>query len=144
MQFHEIQGNILEIPKNYLIVHCISGDMALGAGVALQIEQKFGCKKKLRQLAEIEGRTRLPVGRCYITDGVGHLVTKERYFHKPSIWSLEAALDSLCVYVRDNHIRQIAMPRIGCGLDRLDWSQVSRLIKDVFANVDVEIMVCYL
>ena len=38
--------------------------------------------------------------------------------------------------------KKIAMPVIGCGLDRLDWSKVSDIIKDVFSDTDIEILVC--
>ena len=38
---------------------------------------------------------------------------------------------------------KIAMPRIGCGLDRLEWGNVRRMIKCLFADTDVEILVCY-
>ena len=39
---------------------------------------------------------------------------------------------------------KIAMPQIGCGLDRLKWKDVSDVIKDVFADTDIEILVCKL
>jgi hypothetical protein len=38
----------------------------------------------------------------------------------------------------------LAMPRIGCGLDRLQWENVKFMIEFVFAKVDVEIVVCNL
>ena len=34
------------------------------------------------------------------------------------------------------------MPIIGCGLDRLEWSRVSNIIKEIFENDDIEILVC--
>jgi hypothetical protein len=34
------------------------------------------------------------------------------------------------------------MPVIGCGLDRLNWADVSEQIKSVFTDTDVEILVC--
>lgn len=37
---------------------------------------------------------------------------------------------------------KIGMPLIGCGLDRLKWDKVSEIIKDVFADTDIEIVVC--
>ena len=37
---------------------------------------------------------------------------------------------------------KIAMPKIGSGLDRLNWQDVEQIIKDVFADTDVEILVC--
>jgi O-acetyl-ADP-ribose deacetylase (regulator of RNase III) len=39
-------------------------------------------------------------------------------------------------------ITKIAMPIIGCGLDRLQWDRVSEIIKEVFKNTDIEILVC--
>jgi len=41
-------------------------------------------------------------------------------------------------------IEKIAMPLIGCGLDRLDWEQVKDVIEDVFGETDIEILVCKL
>ena len=38
--------------------------------------------------------------------------------------------------------KKIAMPVIGCGLDRLEWCKVSEIIKEVFEDTDVEILVC--
>ena len=40
--------------------------------------------------------------------------------------------------------KKIAMPVIGCGLDRLEWSKVSEIIKEVFEGTDIEILVCKL
>lgn len=38
----------------------------------------------------------------------------------------------------------IAMPKIGCGLDKLEWSKVKAIIEEVFAGTDIEILICYL
>jgi hypothetical protein len=34
------------------------------------------------------------------------------------------------------------MPAIGCGLDRLNWDIVKYYIRQVFADTDIEILVC--
>ena len=39
-------------------------------------------------------------------------------------------------------INKIAMPVIGCGLDRLEWAEVRNTIKDVFKNDNIGILVC--
>lgn len=39
-------------------------------------------------------------------------------------------------------ITKIAMPVIGCGLDKLSWDKVSEAIKEVFSDSDIEILVC--
>ena len=48
------------------------------------------------------------------------------------------ALRDLCI---QNGVHRLAMPRIGCGLDRLDWNQVSQLIQRIFQEDDVEITI---
>lgn len=42
------------------------------------------------------------------------------------------------------NIEKLAMPLIGCGLDRLQWDKVRDIIEDVFENTDIEILVCSL
>lgn len=43
---------------------------------------------------------------------------------------------------QDNDIKKVAMPIIGCGLDRLKWDKVSKTIKKMFDDMDIEILVC--
>ena len=43
-----------------------------------------------------------------------------------------------------NNIKFIAMPKIGCGLDRLQWDKVKEIIINTFKDIDLEILVCYL
>ena len=47
-------------------------------------------------------------------------------------------------YAGQMQIKRLAMPKIGCGLDKLKWEDVSKIIKDVFSDTDIEIIVCYL
>ena len=49
-------------------------------------------------------------------------------------------------HMEKNNITKLAMPRIGCGLDKLDWSIVKNLISDVFKNYngDISIKICYI
>lgn len=44
--------------------------------------------------------------------------------------------------MNDDEPVKLAMPRIGCGLDRLQWVKVKEIIEEVFANTNVEILVC--
>ncbi|WP_374017833.1 hypothetical protein ABU162_27665 [Paenibacillus thiaminolyticus] len=41
-------------------------------------------------------------------------------------------------------ITALAMPQIGYGLDKLQWGKVREIIKEVFADTDIEIVVCTL
>lgn len=48
-------------------------------------------------------------------------------------------MKNICV---EKQIQKIAMPIIGCGLDGLKWDKVSEIIKDVFNDINIEILVC--
>ena len=43
-----------------------------------------------------------------------------------------------------NKINKISMPKIGCGLDGLQYDKVEKIIKEVFKDTNIEILVCYL
>lgn len=36
----------------------------------------------------------------------------------------------------------IAMPKIGCGLDKMNWNVVKDLISNTFINTDFNILIC--
>jgi hypothetical protein len=36
----------------------------------------------------------------------------------------------------------LAMPKIGCGLDRLQWGRVSEMLKEIFSDYDIDIIIC--
>ena len=47
-------------------------------------------------------------------------------------------------YCEEYDIVKIAMPRIGCGLDRLEWDKVYDMLEDVLYTTDIEILICTL
>ncbi len=81
------------------------------------------------------------VGQALRVDNVFNLVTKERYFHKPTYEYLEKCLIDMKKQMQDLEITKVAMPKIGCGLDKLDWNKVESIIKKVFADMEIEITV---
>ena len=70
-----------------------------------------------------------------------YLVTKERYFHKPTMSSLESSLRTMRDLCLENNVHHLAMPRIGCGLDKLNWERVSQLIQNIFEDDEMEITI---
>lgn len=83
-------------------------------------------------------------GDCILEDRVLNLITKERYFHKPTIITMKAALQEMKEICEKKSITKIAMPTIGAGLDRLKWEDVAAQIKNIFEDTDIEILVCKL
>lgn len=121
----------------------------MGAGIAKTFAD-LGCKRELfKKLPNYDWTknshslwTSIPLDEERHPKGVYHLVTKDRYFHKPTYRDMVGALFDLRYFTHNSD--KIAMPKIGCGLDKLEWSKVRKIIFDVFESTDVEILVCSL
>jgi O-acetyl-ADP-ribose deacetylase (regulator of RNase III) len=140
MTFTEIKGNLfdreLEHPREYY-VHCISRDYACGAGIAKEFNKKYNLSLRLLDL---------PRTSCMIIDDVISLVTKSKYWQKPTYDSLRRALFDLKELCEESllNVKTLVMPRIGCGLDKLQWNNVKKMLKEIFEDTDVAIEVYYL
>ncbi|XP_034667599.1 ADP-ribose glycohydrolase OARD1-like [Drosophila subobscura] len=44
-------------------------------------------------------------------------------------------------HMRKNIVKQLAIPRIGCGIDGLEWDKVSGVLEYVFGQEQLEIVV---
>lgn len=145
MTINEEKGNLFDLPSEYALVHCISEDCALGAGIAVEFQRRF----KIRDILKKHIRNETKRYPCTIwTNTMGRLVfnmiTKEKYWHKPTCGNFELALEELIELCKQLNVRKLGMPRIGCGLDRLQWTWVKRKIEEKFADMDIEIQVRYL
>ena len=78
---------------------------------------------------------------CHQNRFIYYLVTKEQYFKKPSMKTLESSLQLMRQHCLHNHVQYVAMPTIGCGLDKLDWYDVRELLVKIFRDTPVEITV---
>ena len=146
MKYREEIRDLFSVSDDYYLAHCISADFGMGKGIVVEFNKRFDMKKKLQSkypnfvndyhhnkwggMALIEGR-------------VINLITKERYWQKPTYETMREALNIARLRLPDDCIK-IAMPTIGAGLDRLDFDKVSEIIKDVFGDTDIEILVCKL
>ena len=79
---------------------------------------------------------------CLLTGRVFNLVTKEKYNYRPTYDSGRGALEMMRGICEAQGVRKVAMPKFASGLDRLQWDRVSGIIREVFGNTDIEIMVC--
>ena len=49
MIFNEVQQDLFTVPQGYYLAHCISGDYALGAGIAVKFDEVYNMKFKLHR-----------------------------------------------------------------------------------------------
>lgn len=136
----EQKGNLFDAPEDYYFAHCISSDYKLGAGIAKQFVDIFNIKSKLFEQYPKTGK----VGIALLVDRVFNLVTKPNYYDKPTYTTLTQALVDMKGQCLNLKINKIAMPKIGCGLDRLQWDLVKNLLNELFQDTDIEIVVYYI
>lgn len=134
MIYLEEKGNLFNANKKYYLCHCIASDARMGAGIAVQFIKNYPYVKSLR-------KTINDVGTCIKIKRVLNLITKKVSHGKPTYQILERSLiDCKNICVKEN-IKFLAMPKIGCGLDGLQWENVKEIIKTTFNDTDIEIKV---
>lgn len=143
MRYREIYADLFDLGETHELIHCVSADFALGAGIARRFA-KLGVAEELKKSYDGLTEWSLYHGHAYQTGHIWSLVTKERYWHKPTYTTLRTALENLKEQLLILPVSEIAMPQIGCGLDRLQWGRVSAIIQDVFSDTDIDITVCIL
>lgn len=145
MIYKEEVKDLFSVPNDYYLAHCISADFGMGKGIVVEFNKRFNMKKKLSEKYPdyynkyVENKIK---GDCILEDNVFNLITKSRYWNKPTYETLENALEQMKYICEVNYISKIAMPIIGCGLDRLQWKNVKVIINNIFQDSDIEILVC--
>lgn len=136
-----IKKDLFDIPQGYCFAHCISEDFRLGAGIAVEFNNRYNMRKRLQEKFGTNGNY---IGKALKIDNVYNLVTKQKCFEKPTYQSLQKALEDMATQIKNENVEKLAMPKIGAGLDRLKWTIVLSIIKDVFKDIDVDITICFL
>ena len=146
MTFAEEEQDIFELSDkdNYYFVQSISSDFKMGKGIALEFNKVFNCKNEL--VKEFKNFKWENTGRCIKAKDsiVFHLITKNRYWDKPTYRTLKESLMELKTLCLEQNIKKLVMPKIGCGLDKLQWNTVKENIIKIFNDTDIEILICYL
>lgn len=142
----EIQFDLFDLPHGCLLAHCVSADFAMGAGIAAQFTCRYpGMRQYLYDhYYDLDDPDTYVGPGAYPYMDVVNLVTKRRHWEKPTYATLRTALEDLKRYAAELGVKRIGMPRIGCGLDKLEWDQVKPIIEEVFADTDIDITVCCL
>ncbi|KAG5870344.1 hypothetical protein JTB14_038040 [Gonioctena quinquepunctata] len=132
------QGNLFSASEGRAVAHCVSQDLAMGKGIALQFKHIYGSVETLRQQQKNVGEVaelNLPKRNIY------YLVTKSLYYEKPSYRSKWNALMDLrnCCEKHQNTLS--AIPKIGYGTGGLAWEEVQDMIEFIFHNSNIELCV---
>ena len=140
-----------EETKPYCYAHCISADLGMFGGVVTGFNERWDMKNRLiqdygDQQFNFNQQEGLVLPEAVVDNGIPtfvfNLVTKPTVYTKPTYKSLHTTLVILKNYMKIIGLHKLAIPKIGCGIDGLDWEIVREDIQKVFKDTDIEILVC--
>lgn len=134
----ELQQCLFSSPPDFALAHCVSKDFVMGQGIALQFKQRFHGVEHLKQQNKTVGQV---ATLTYHGRHIYYLITKQKYYEKPTYFSLFKCLLELRYFLKMRQIKKLALPRIACGLDRLEWNIVKKMIYFLFKNSSVYIVI---
>ncbi len=141
MLFNEIHGDLFKTDSSYSLAHCIAKDLKMGKGIS-------GLFKKIFGSIDCFKNQNLHVGSVGILQDneryVYYLITKSKTSGYPTLNDLKLSLISMKNHAVENNVKNISMPKIGSGLDKLEWTLVRNTIIEVFGDTDINISIYFI
>jgi len=133
-------GSLFDAPMNSALAHCVSCDLHMNAGIAKQFSNRW---------PDIRDGPLEPPGSVYTYNSpekrvIFNLITKNKYYHKPTYRTLENALLAMKERAIEMQVDYISIPEIGSGLDLLDPNEVREIINFVFRSKEIRIVMYHL
>jgi O-acetyl-ADP-ribose deacetylase (regulator of RNase III) len=142
----QAKGNLLRAEVEALVntVNCVG---IMGKGVALQFRQAF--PDNFRAYESACKRGGVSIGRMFVTYTekfeprlIINFPTKKHWKGNSKLEDIRSGLSDLVQVIREENIRSIAIPPLGCGLGGLRWDEVLPMIEEAFADLpEVEVRV---
>jgi O-acetyl-ADP-ribose deacetylase (regulator of RNase III) len=134
--------SLLESPAQTLVntVNCV-GVMGKGLAKAFKAREP----DMFVRYASICADGLLEPGKLWLWRGAKswtlNFPTKKHWKHPSKIEWVEAGLQKFVSVYRDQGIREISFPRLGCGNGGLDWSDVRPLMEKYLNKIDIPVFV---
>ena len=106
-----VYGDLFE--ANSSLAHCVSGDFSMSQGIAVDFVHNF---EELSHLMNSEAEVGQVVALRHGENFIYNLVTKKTKQGKPTYEILRKVLMIMKKHAERNHIPEISLPKIGCGL----------------------------
>jgi len=133
----EVNGNLLEAPAEYHIVSEISRHYDFMSGINYELKQKFGDNKMLTPSESVGDVNYFKNNNRYII----FLTTKNKNKQKATYENIYLSLLNLKSLCDEHSLNKLAMNKLGFN-DKLEWSQVRAMIRHVFRNTNINIIIC--
>lgn len=134
------KGNLLDDAAEAL-VNTVNEVGVMGKGIALMFRERFPENAEAYETACKAKEVR--VGRMFVTKTqslwgpkwVINFPTKKHWRHPSKLEWIRAGLRDLVRVIRENQIRSIALPPLGCGNGGLEWSLIRREIEAALVDI---------
>ena len=137
-----VYGNAKSIPEQpNSIGHCISADTQISKGFAQFLSERV---PQLRRTCRRAILLKDQVFRFCNSSSrriIENLVRPEEYLDKPDLQTLTTSLQNMQAHATMHGVLTIAIPKIGCGLDQMNWQELVKLLRNIFAFSDIQIAV---
>ncbi len=143
---HYVTGNLLDAPAQAL-VNTVNTVGVMGKGIALQFREAYPENYKAYRQACAEHQLapgQLLVVREKNLQGEKTIVnfpTKTEWFQPSRYEWIEAGLKALLQAIAEHKIQSIALPPLGCGNGKLEWSKVKPLMERYLSDLDIEVLI---
>lgn len=104
-----VKGDLFSSDEKDSLAHCVSRDFKMGKGIAVFFKEKFGNvqnlkdqNKQIGDIAVLKDNNRF----------VYYMITKERFYNKPTYESVKESLESVKEHCLENGVKNLNMPRI--------------------------------
>ena len=133
------EDSILEQPNS--IGHCISADAQMSKGFAQFLSERIPRLRRTCRRAKLLKDQVFPFwdssSRLYIYN----LVTKEKYSNKSDLQTLATTLQNMQAHATMHGVSTIVIPKFGCGLNQMNWQDVVKILRKIFAYSAIQIVV---
>ena len=133
-----IEENLLNVPIYFKVAQAINADLTFSPkGLTGLMDKYFNISFQLEDYKNVEWET----GDVIPTGSVYNLLTKQDRNDYVTYENLRICLENLKDGCYRDNIKYIAIPKIGCGRDKLDFSKVLSLICEVFGDTDIQVCI---
>jgi O-acetyl-ADP-ribose deacetylase (regulator of RNase III) len=140
-------GNLLDAPAEAL-VNTVNTVGVMGKGIALQFKKAF--PHNFKRYREACSKGELTTGKLLVVKD-SNLPTGEKLiinFPTKQHWKMPSkheyiasGLIALVKFLKENPVKSIALPALGCGNGGLDWMAVKPMIIGILSELKMDIIV---
>lgn len=142
----EIKGNLF-LSDITSICHGCNTHGLMGAGIARQFAQRY--PKMVVEYQKLCRTGNFQIGDCYLYEAgdgriIGNLGTQEKPGAHARLEAIELSLEKFIISLNSFGYKELAMPKIGCGIGGLEWIDVCPLVEKLAEKYSFDIVVYYI